>query len=194
MGRQPGQNGPRRIGLRNNMNPGFTLTGGPDRSGRLSSATLRHLTSAASEPDLYIDLLLVSRRYAGRRIASTLLDYARTQCRNRGRTLLPRRLLGWGTWSWRHDEWASPDEASGDWPGSFSFNGSSRQQEKVSPVAGKVHWMQKFERREQNSGAAFLRRWIADQVASTSKMDISGGRRARAAASRTNAPEAGTWK
>lgn len=76
----------------------------------------------ASEPELYIDLLLVSRRYTGRKIGSTMLDWARTEALKRHRTLL------------RVDCWAggkrelvkyyeragfTPTDAfrQGDWPG-----------------------------------------------------------------------------
>lgn len=42
----------------------------------------------ASEPELYVTLLFVSRRHAGQRIGPVLLEHARSQCRSRGRTLL----------------------------------------------------------------------------------------------------------
>ena len=77
---------------------------------------------AASAPEVYVDLLLVSRHHVGRGIGSVLLDHARAECRGRGRTLL------------RVDCWAGGHQAlvryyegagftptdtfsQGDWPG-----------------------------------------------------------------------------
>jgi GNAT superfamily N-acetyltransferase len=42
----------------------------------------------ASEPDLYIELLIVSRQHAGHGVGSILLNHARSECRDRGRTFL----------------------------------------------------------------------------------------------------------
>jgi GNAT superfamily N-acetyltransferase len=77
---------------------------------------------AAGEPEVYVDLLLVSRRHAGREIGAALLDHARTECRNRGRTLL--RL---DCWAGGHGELVRYYERAGftptdtfrqgDWPG-----------------------------------------------------------------------------
>lgn len=106
------------------MKPGFTLAEiGPDTVGALIvSDSPPPYVPAASEPDLYIDLLLVSRRYAGRRIGSALLDSARTECRNRGRTLLRVDCWAGGNRELvRYYERAgfTPTDAfrQGDWPG-----------------------------------------------------------------------------
>jgi GNAT superfamily N-acetyltransferase len=42
----------------------------------------------AGEPELYVNLLLTSRRYAGREIGSRLLSYARALAEDRGVTLI----------------------------------------------------------------------------------------------------------
>ena len=112
------------IGSRDDNEPWFQIAEiGPDSVGALIISD--HPTPyipAASEPDLYIDLLLVSRCCTGRRIGSALLDYARPECRNLGRTLL--RVDCWaggnrelvGTTKGRS---FTPTEAfhQGDWPG-----------------------------------------------------------------------------
>ena len=104
-------------------NPGFTLAEiGPDPVGALIVSDFPPpYVPAASEPDLYIDLLLVSRRHAGRRIGSALLDYARTECRNRGRTLCSSIAGPGGRELVRYYERAgfTPTDAfhQGDWPG-----------------------------------------------------------------------------
>jgi GNAT superfamily N-acetyltransferase len=77
---------------------------------------------AASEPEVYVNLLLVSRRFAGRRIGSALLDRARTECRNRG-----RKLLRVDCWAGGNQELVRYYERAGftatdpffqgDWPG-----------------------------------------------------------------------------
>ena len=125
-GSQPWSERPesQKLVLEMTTNSGFTVAEiGPDTVGALIiSDDPPPYVPAASEPDLYIDLLLVSRRYTGHRIGSTLLDYARTECRNRGRTLL--RLDCWAGGNrelvrYYEGEGFTPTDVfrQGDWPG-----------------------------------------------------------------------------
>jgi GNAT superfamily N-acetyltransferase len=105
-------------------NPGLTIAEiGHDTVGALIiSDDSPPYVPVASEPELYVDLLLVSRRYTGRRIGSVLLDYARSECRNRGRTLLRVDCWAGGNRELvRYYERAgfTPTDAfrQGDWPG-----------------------------------------------------------------------------
>ncbi len=51
----------------------------------------------ADEPELYVNLLLVSRRHAGARIGARLLDFAREQARARGVSLVRVDCFAGGT-------------------------------------------------------------------------------------------------
>lgn len=51
----------------------------------------------ADEPELYVSLLLVSRRHAGARIGARLLDFAREQARARGVALMRVDCYAGGT-------------------------------------------------------------------------------------------------
>ena len=105
-------------------NPGFTIAEiGHDAVGALIiSDDSPPYVPGAIEPEIYIDLLLVSRRHAGRKIGSALLDYARTECRNRH-----RNMLRVDCWAGGNRELVSYYERAGftttdaflqgDWPG-----------------------------------------------------------------------------
>lgn len=125
-GSQPWSERPERqqLVLEMTTNPGFTVAElGPDPVGALIiSDSPPPYVPAASEPDLYIDLLLVSRRYKGRGIGAALLDHARTECLNRDRTLLRVDCWAGGNRELvRYYEGAgfTPTDAfrQGDWPG-----------------------------------------------------------------------------
>ncbi len=98
-GSQPWSERPERRNLVLEMTtkPGFTIAEiGPDTVGALIiSDDPPPYVPAASEPDLYIDLLLVSRRFTGRRIGSALLDHAADRVSKSGPDGSARRLLGW---------------------------------------------------------------------------------------------------
>jgi GNAT superfamily N-acetyltransferase len=123
-------------------NPGFTIAEiGPETVGALIISDYPPpYVPAAGEPELYIDLLLVSRRYAGRRIGSALLDYARTECRHRGRTLL--RVDCWAGGNrelvryYERSGFTSTEAfRQGDWPGQLLVQRLTRQA-MVPPFAG----------------------------------------------------------
>ena len=125
-GSQPWSERPerQRLVLEMTTNPGFTIAEiGHDAVGALIiSDDSPPYVPGASEPEIYIDLLLVSRRHAGRKIGSALLDYARTECRNRH-----RNMLRVDCWAGGNRELVSYYERAGftttdaflqgDWPG-----------------------------------------------------------------------------
>jgi GNAT superfamily N-acetyltransferase len=79
----------------------------------------------ADEPELYVNLLLVSRRHAGRKIGTALLDFARDEARARGVSLMRLDCYAGGTgelirYYTRHGFTPTETYRSIDgWPGQF---------------------------------------------------------------------------
>jgi GNAT superfamily N-acetyltransferase len=74
------------------------------------------------EPELYVSLLLVSRRHAGKRIGARLLDFARERARQSGVSLLRVDCYAGGTgdlvrYYERNGFTATERLTVGDWPG-----------------------------------------------------------------------------
>src|SRR5262249_5217170 len=125
-GSQPWSDRPdrRQLVVEMTTRPGFTVAeSGLETVGALIvSENSPPYVPAASVPEIYVDLLLVSRRHAGCGIGTALLDHARTICRDRGRSLLRVDCWGGGTRELvGYYEKAGFTQAGGflrdDWPG-----------------------------------------------------------------------------
>jgi GNAT superfamily N-acetyltransferase len=96
--------------------------GGEPAGALIVSGHRKEFAPPVDEPELYVSLLLVSRRHAGTKIGSGLLDFARDQARARGIGLIRVDCYAGGTgdlvrYYVRNGFTPTETFTLGDWPG-----------------------------------------------------------------------------